>query len=78
MMRFAIDRCFSSAAVDAILIDPLANNVRSHTFYRRLGFEFVERRQFDSDSDCLVFRLDREVWSARRGDEDAVPDPASR
>lgn len=62
MMNFAIERCFSSSEVVAILIDPLANNVRSHRFYERLGFEFQERRQFDEDSDCFVYRLDRKTW----------------
>lgn len=65
MMTYAIKRCFSEPEVSAILIDPLANNTRSHRFYRRLGFVFVERRQFDEDSDCLVFQLDRRRWEAR-------------
>ncbi len=62
MMRFAIERCFSCSDVEAILIDPLANNLRSHQFYKRLGFVFLERRQFDKDSDCFVFRLSRADW----------------
>ena len=62
MMRFAIERSFAPPEVRAILIDPLANNERAHRFYRRLGFEFVERRTFDATSDCFVFRLDRERW----------------
>lgn len=64
MMRFAITHCFSSPEVQAILIDPLANNVRSHQFYQRLGFVFVERRQFDKNSDCFVFKLTRDAWQA--------------
>lgn len=66
MMRYAIERCFAAEDVEAILIDPLANNIRSHKFYKALGFQFVERRQFDEDSDCFVFRLDRHVWIDRR------------
>ncbi|MBX2879778.1 MAG: acetyltransferase [Granulosicoccus sp.] len=62
MMRFAIDRCFSVAEVSAILIDPLASNTQAHSFYRRFGFEFIERRQFDQESDCFVFKLTRESW----------------
>ena len=62
MMRFAIEYCFSAADVVAILIDPLAKNTRAHAFYRRFGFEFVERRRFDAESDCYVFRLEREDW----------------
>jgi aminoglycoside 6'-N-acetyltransferase len=44
-----------------VLIDPLANNVRAHRFYERLGFQSVERRQFGAD-DCLVFQLTRARW----------------
>lgn len=58
MMRLALARCFADAAVSAVLIDPLAANVRAHRFYERLGFKFVERRRFNED-DCLVYRLDR-------------------
>lgn len=65
MMTYAIERCFSEPDVAAILIDPLAGNTKSHRFYRRFGFEFIERRQFDDDSDCFVFRLDRRRWETR-------------
>ncbi len=58
MMRQAITRCFAPPAVRAILIDPLAENVRAIRFYERLGFVAVGRRWFDED-DCLVMRLDR-------------------
>jgi len=58
MMRLAIARCFAPPDVTAILIDPLASNVRAHRFYERLGFRFVERRSFGED-DCLVYVLDR-------------------
>ena len=58
MMKLAIDRCFADPAVTAILIDPLASNTRSHRFYERLGFRFVEPRRF-GDDDCFVYRLDR-------------------
>ena len=62
MMTFAITHCFAAKNVWAILIDPLANNIRSHKFYKSLGFEFVERRQFDEESDCFVFKLTRAKW----------------
>lgn len=62
MMKFAITHCFSAPNVDAILIDPLSNNVRAHAFYKRLGFEFIHRRQFDEESDCFVFLLTRDRW----------------
>jgi glyoxylase-like metal-dependent hydrolase (beta-lactamase superfamily II)/RimJ/RimL family protein N-acetyltransferase len=58
MMRLALARCFADPAVSAVLIDPLAANVRAHRFYERLGFKFVERRRFNDD-DCFVYRLDR-------------------
>ena len=62
MMAFAINHCFEPMEVTTVLIDPLANNTRSHKFYKTLGFEFLERRQFDDESDCFVFKLTREVW----------------
>jgi aminoglycoside 6'-N-acetyltransferase len=58
MMRLALERCFAPPEVEAVLIDPLASNVRSHRFYERLGFRFVERRSFGED-DCFVYRLER-------------------
>jgi aminoglycoside 6'-N-acetyltransferase len=61
VMRLALARCFAAPEVTAVLIDPLASNTRSHRFYERLGFRFLERRQFGAD-DCLVYRLSREDW----------------
>ena len=63
IMRLALDRCFADPAVTAVLIDPLASNVRSHRFYERLGFQLVGRRQFGED-DCLVYQLSRTVAAA--------------
>jgi aminoglycoside 6'-N-acetyltransferase len=57
-MRAAIERCFADPGVTAILIDPLASNVRACRFYERLGFRFVEERWFGDDH-CRVYRLDR-------------------
>jgi aminoglycoside 6'-N-acetyltransferase len=65
MMRQAIAMCFAEPDVHTILIDPLADNVRAHRFYERLGFRFVEERQF-GDDECFVYRLDRADW--RDGD----------
>jgi aminoglycoside 6'-N-acetyltransferase len=63
MMQLAIHRCFSDADVHAILIDPLATNIRAHRFYERLGFRFVEQKRLgDDESDCFVFELKREAW----------------
>lgn len=58
MMRLALERCFASPDVTAVLLDPLASNTRAHRFYERLGFRAVERRRFGAD-DCVVYRLDR-------------------
>lgn len=59
MMNLAIERCFSDSTVEEILIDPLKTNVKAHRFYERLGFEFIEERNFD-DSECFVYELKRE------------------
>lgn len=58
MMREAIARCFAAPEVTAIIIDPLASNLRAIRFYERLGFRAVERRRF-GDDDCLLMRLER-------------------
>lgn len=62
MMQLAIARCFAHPEVMAILIDPLATNVKAHRFYERLGFAFVEERRFHTQL-CHVYRLEREKWS---------------
>ncbi len=58
IMQLAIDRCFSNPDINGILIDPLKTNTKAHTFYKRLGFKFVEERTFD-DTVCFVYELDR-------------------
>lgn len=65
MMQQAIARCFAPPAVTAILIDPLASNLRARRFYARLGFEDVGPRRFGED-DCIVMRLERSAWEASR------------
>ena len=62
MMQQALTRCFADPAVVAVLIDPLVRNIRAQRFYKRLGFQYVERRQFGED-DCFVYRLSRYDWS---------------
>ena len=64
MMTLTIDRCFSEELVKAILIDPLASNTRTHRFYERLGFRFVEERQFEEQLGD-VYELEREDWGRR-------------
>ena len=65
MMQLALQRCFANARVGAVLIDPLASNVRAQRFYARLGFVALGRRRFGLD-DCLVMQLQRADWSARQ------------
>jgi aminoglycoside 6'-N-acetyltransferase len=66
MMQLALERCFAPPSVTAVIIDPLASNVRARRFYERLGFVWVEERQFGADR-CAVYRLDRAAWEARAG-----------
>jgi aminoglycoside 6'-N-acetyltransferase len=56
MMKLAIKRCFEDSDVSSILIDPLKSNKKAHRFYERLGFKFIEERQFDG-VDCFVYEL---------------------
>jgi aminoglycoside 6'-N-acetyltransferase len=58
IMRMAIERCFAAPEVQAILIDPLASNLRARKFYERLGYKLLEYRRF-GEQDCAVYRLDR-------------------
>ncbi|GAA0878357.1 GNAT family N-acetyltransferase [Algoriphagus jejuensis] len=58
MMNMAIARCFEDPKVTGILIDPLKTNVNAHRFYERLGFEFLEERDFYGTM-CLVYELNR-------------------
>jgi len=58
MMRLALDRCFGVHGAAAVLLDPRSDNTRAHRFYERLGFVFVEQRNF-GDDDCRVYRLGR-------------------
>ncbi|MGK7895495.1 MAG: GNAT family N-acetyltransferase [Xenococcus sp. (in: cyanobacteria)] len=63
MMQLALVRCFQDPLVTAVLVDPLANNIRAHRFYESLGFKFIERRWFGQD-DCFVYRLVRVDWQS--------------
>ncbi|MEM8567072.1 MAG: GNAT family N-acetyltransferase [Bacteroidota bacterium] len=59
MMKKAVNSCFLNSEVTAILIDPLASNVKAHRFYERLGFVFEQQRKF-GDQICFVYRLMRD------------------
>lgn len=61
MMEQALERCFKDAAVRAVLIDPLATNTAAHRFYQRLGFRFLEERDFGDDH-CFVYQLTRDQY----------------
>ena len=67
LMQLALQRCFADASVSAVVIDPLASNVRAQVFYARLGFTPVGPRRFGLD-DCLVMRIERSEWFRRRRD----------
>ncbi len=61
MMHLAIDLCFSNPEVTAILIDPLESNVDAIRFYKRIGFQFLEKRRFEDD-DCEVLQLSKDLY----------------
>ena len=61
MMQLALKRCFDQPEVTAVLIDPLASNVRAIRFYERLGFEWVEDRNFEGH-ECKVYQISRKKW----------------
>jgi Acetyltransferase (GNAT) domain len=45
--------CFGDPAVKAALVDPMADNVKAHRFYQKLGFQPQGERMFGPDK-CLV------------------------
>lgn len=61
MMKEALRRCFATADVHSVLVDPLQSNSGACRVYERLGFEFVEDRMFEEDA-CRVCRIDRATW----------------
>ena len=67
MMQLAIENCFKVPSVTSILVDPLKSNTRAHRFYKRLGFHFVEERDFNG-SMCLVLELDKTTYLAQKKD----------
>lgn len=58
MMRQATNICFSDPDVHTIIIDPLQTNTKAIRFYKRIGFVFVENRQFGDDN-CAVYQMTR-------------------
>ncbi|MDA9774471.1 acetyltransferase, partial [Saprospiraceae bacterium] len=61
MILMAFERSFEDPSIKAIIIDPLASNVRAIKFYERIGFDFIEARVFGT-TDCMYYRLNREKW----------------
>mgnify|MGYP006290960907 CR=1 FL=1 len=61
MMHLALERCFQPPDVQAVILDTLVTNTKSHRFYERLGFTELDRRVFESE-ECFVYRLERREW----------------
>lgn len=68
MMQLALERCFATSEVKAVLIDPLASNTRAIRFYERLGFQFIENRLFENTA-CKVYQMTRKHWKKIKADE---------
>jgi len=64
MMLLALERCFMNTNVDEVLIDPLESNVKAIHFYKKIGFQFVEKRIFGEDK-TDVYAMSRERWRSR-------------
>ncbi|CAH0999566.1 Aminoglycoside N(6')-acetyltransferase type 1 [Neolewinella maritima] len=64
IMTLIADRIFADPDVSGILVDPLSSNTDAHRFYRKLGFAYVDERDFAGDR-CMVFELRREVYDYR-------------
>lgn len=62
MMALALDRCFANPVVTEVLIDPLESNLRAIAFYKRIGFQFREKRRFGKDH-CEVYTITRAIWA---------------
>ena len=65
MMNLALERCFAEEEVTEVVIDPLVSNKKAIRFYKRIGFEFVERRIFGNDR-CEVYSISRTKWLEKK------------
>jgi aminoglycoside 6'-N-acetyltransferase len=63
IMRLILDICFKDQTVKGVYIDPLSKNLRAIKFYQKIGFEFVDNRNFDEDN-CDVYYISREKYFA--------------
>jgi len=61
MMRKALEICFENPDVDEVLIDPIESNEKAIQFYKKIGFEFKEKRVFYDDK-CEVYSISRSKW----------------
>lgn len=61
MMKLAIDRSFQDKKITDIIIDPLEINKGAIRFYKRIGFQFFEKKKFE-ENNCLVHKLSRKYW----------------
>lgn len=61
MIKLGIELCFKHPEVDGILIDPLKSNTKAHKFYERIGFQFVNEREFHGVL-CFVYELTRKDY----------------
>lgn len=64
IMKLAINRCFDNPKVNGILIDPLKTNIKARRFYKRLGFKFIEDRNFEGTV-CSVYELKKSQYTNR-------------
>jgi aminoglycoside 6'-N-acetyltransferase len=62
IMGLILDLCFEDSTVKGVYIDPLSINLRAIKFYQKIGFEFVENRNFGEDN-CDVYYISREKYS---------------
>ncbi|MCC2605554.1 GNAT family N-acetyltransferase [Planctobacterium marinum] len=61
MMQLAMALCFANPDVHALLVDPIANNIKAQRFYARLGFKFVESKKIQGES-CYVLKIRRDQY----------------
>ena len=77
IMTLVLDDCFAQREVEAVILDPLASNIKAQRFYERLGFRNVGLRKFGPD-ECVIQRLERRDWSTKmikpQLEGDAPPD----
>jgi aminoglycoside 6'-N-acetyltransferase len=61
IMELVLDKCFEKEEVKGVYIDPLSINLRAIKFYQKLGFEFIENRNFGEDN-CDVYFISKQKY----------------